>query len=41
MMMLRIKAFYHLRKPRVLLPRDISFIAYYKKMRETRKRIHL
>ncbi len=33
MIMLRIKAFYHLRKARVLAPRDISFMTYQKKMK--------
>lgn len=41
MIMLRIRAFYHMRKPRVLSPIDKSFLAYQRKLRETRKRIHL
>ena len=33
MIVLIVRAFYHLRKPRVLTPIDKSFLAYERKMR--------
>lgn len=40
-MLLIVRAFYHLRKPRVITPVDVSFFDYKKALRKARKDVHL
>lgn len=40
-MLLVLRAFYHLRKPRVVTPVDVSFFNYKNTLRKARKDVHL
>lgn len=40
-MLLVLRAFYHLRKPRVVTPLNVSFFNYKNALRKARKDVHL